>query len=72
MLRVRSNPTEFADVTKLSGGAVYPVEKKDAIQKDLDRLKEYACVNLSRFNKAKLQGPVPGLGQLPVSTQAGE
>ncbi|PKU45224.1 rna-directed dna polymerase from mobile element jockey-like [Limosa lapponica baueri] len=43
---------KFASDTKLSG-AVDLLEGTDAIQKDLDRLQEWACVNLIKFNKAK-------------------
>ncbi|KAJ7396801.1 hypothetical protein BTVI_141249 [Pitangus sulphuratus] len=44
--------SKFADVTKLSGTANMP-EGKDAIQKDLDRLKKWGHGNLMMFNKAK-------------------
>jgi len=43
---------KFADDTKLCG-VVNLLKERDTIQRDLDRLENWACVNLMKFNKAK-------------------
>ena len=49
---VKCTPRKFADNTKLWGAIDVP-EGWDAIQRDLDRLEQWAQVNLLRFNKSK-------------------
>lgn len=43
--------SQFAGNSKMCGG-VNVLEGRDAIQRSLDRLERYACVNLMKLNKA--------------------
>ncbi|PKU47733.1 reverse hypothetical protein [Limosa lapponica baueri] len=55
--------SKFAGDTKPSG-AVDSLEGRNAIQRDLDRFKEWACKNLIKFNKAKFKVLHLGWGSL--------
>ena len=69
--RIKCTLSKFADDTKLSGAANMP-KGWDAFQRDLDKLENWACVNLMRFSQGQVQGPAPGSGQPPHQYRLGD
>ena len=58
--------SRFEGDIKLSS-VVHTPEGCDAIQRDLDKVKKWACVNITRFNKAKYRVLYVGQDNSPYS-----
>jgi len=63
--------SKFADDTKL-GGAGDTLEGRDAVQRDLDRLREWAQTKLMKFNKVKCKFLHPGKGNSHYQYRLGD
>ena len=68
---IKCTLSKFGNNTKLSG-AVNTFERREAIQRDLNRLENCAHVNLMRFNNAKCEVLQLGQGNLSYLYKLGE
>ncbi|KAJ7414881.1 rna-directed dna polymerase from mobile element jockey-like [Pitangus sulphuratus] len=54
--------SKFADSTKF-GGSVDSLKDREALQKDLDTLEDWAITNHQKYNNGKLLDSASGMGQ---------
>jgi len=69
--KIECTLSKFADDTKLSGMVDTP-ERWDVIQRDLDKLERWACVNLYEIPQGQVQGSAHGLGNTLYQYRLGD
>jgi len=68
--KIKCTLMKFADDTKLNCAVGTP-DRWDAIQRDLDKLERWACVNLMKFNWCQYRLGTEGIESSPVEKDSG-
>lgn len=68
--RIECNLSKFTDNIKPSG-TTDMLERRDAIQRDLDRLGELGLCNSHEVQQGQVQYPDPGSGKSPIPVETG-